>query len=228
MSDCGDCEVIEVFSPGPQGPTGPMGNPGVSGPTGPAGIGPAGPSGTNGSVGPTGPTGPDGAGGGSLTVSDFTTTVTGVTRINVLGGGVVGGASPTASITVASGSTGDFTGTMSGYAAAPSTTFHFDKVGNIVTLSLLDFNSVLGTSNATTLTLTNLPAALQPATGQPFCPCTVQNSGTNVLGWASFAPGSPVVTFFIGNTTTGAFNGAFANTGTKGLIIGFTVTYSVA
>jgi hypothetical protein len=67
----------------------------------------------------------------------------------------------------ASSTNGSFTGTLTGFVANPTGTVRWAKVGSIVILDLSGL-AVNGTSNATTMTMTGLPAALKPANTQPY------------------------------------------------------------
>lgn len=89
---------------GPSGANGTNGTNGAAGPTGPPGpILFLADDGQDGDWGPPGPAGTSSGGGGSLTVTDGTHTVSSVTNITVTGG-TVGGSTPNATLTISGGS----------------------------------------------------------------------------------------------------------------------------
>jgi hypothetical protein len=123
---------------------------------------------------------------------------------------------------------GTFTGTLTGYASNPSGTVNYEIVGKRCTLTCL--SAISGTSNATTMTMTGLPAACQPATGTPTLVCIVTaNGGFPQLGVANIS--GSVITFGAAlatggiNTPIDMFTGSLGNPGTKGLPAGWTITY---
>jgi hypothetical protein len=67
-----------------------------------------------------------------------------------------------------------FTATLTGCTSSPTYTVRYVKHGNTVTLEIPD---VAGTSNATTKTLTGLPAELQPASRKQALLASVQDNG---------------------------------------------------
>jgi hypothetical protein len=118
--------------------------------------------------------------------------------------------------------TGTFTGTFTGFTAANTGTCTWTLTGNTVTLFM---PTNLAASNATTFTMTGLPAAIQPATLTQSVALTgdTQNNSTVVTGGAAvFSAASGTVTFHTGG---GAAN--WAATGNKGWSVGASVTYSV-
>ncbi len=129
---------------------------------------------------------------------------------------------------------GTFTGTLTGYAANPTGTVNYQRVGKIVTLWIT--SAITGTSNATTMTMTGLPAVIQTAsavstTCTGFRADVTTGASSNVgLGWASINVGTMTFNLITASGVayyqTGANN--FANTGTKGLDAGWTCTYPVS
>lgn len=73
-----------------------------------------------------------------------------------------------------------FTGTLTGATTAPTTTIAVTKVGNQVTLDCLA--GVSATSNATTKTITGMPAAYFPTTAKQFPVRLSDNGGASVFG----------------------------------------------
>jgi hypothetical protein len=118
-------------------------------------------------------------------------------------------------VSVAGGgaTTGSFTGTLTGYAVNPTGTCFWTKVGTAVTLYI---PSITGTSNATTMTLTGIPAAIQPTTTKNLlCPIS-DNSVGAIVGNVSVS--GATFTF----QKYAAFNGSpgsggFTASGTKGV-----------
>ncbi len=120
--------------------------------------------------------------------------------------------------------TGTFTATLTGMTAGTTVTATFTISGNIVTLSI---PSVTGTSNTTALTITGLPAAIQPATLASFLPVTVVDNGTTVVGGASVAAGSGTLTLYRDVLATGVLSASgFTSSGSKGTT-SFSITYSI-
>lgn len=118
------------------------------------------------------------------------------------------------------GASGTFTGTLTGVTGTVTGTFHYTIVGNICTVSLANSANVSGTSNATSMTVTGLPAACQPATQNPLVPVFVEDNGVGVLAVASIAPGSGTITFLkavVSGTAVGFSSVGFTSSGTKGL-----------
>ena len=110
---------------------------------------------------------------------------------------------------------GTFTGTLSGLTTTVTVPCIYTIIGKACILSVGEGNSVyLGTSNATTMTLAPVPAAIQPATLTQNIPYTgIQNAG-NYLGGNGLmlvTAGNGTFQFFIGET------GAFQATLGKGI-----------
>lgn len=119
----------------------------------------------------------------------------------------------------ASKASGSFTGTQTGYASDLTPTIQYRRSGTTVTLSTA--TSSLQTSNATTMTLAGIPAAIRPTQTLTYITRLTDN-GTVVLGTASISTGG-TITF--GNGITA---GNFTNSGNKGLPSGWTLTYEMA
>jgi len=97
-------------------------------------------------------------GGNAATVSS----VTGATG-NIAGSsGSCTGNAATATTATNGGTSGTFTITGTGFTANPTATATWHLNNNVVTLNI-PINTIQGTSNATSFTLTGLPAAINPA-----------------------------------------------------------------
>lgn len=132
---------------------------------------------------------------------------------------------------VSSTLTGSFTGTLTGFSGtAPSGTIYYSINGNLVTLSTHGV-AITGTSNATSFTMTGLPAALQPAHAKDVaCGGFEDNTTTNWFGACSFGASSGTITFAQGLEASAFIYysaAGWVNTGTKGLMTTWTVTYSL-
>lgn len=113
---------------------------------------------------------------------------------------------------------GSFSPTLTGFASPPSPTMHWARTGQIVTLNCNGGFSA--TSNATTMSITNIPAAIRPAAfpaGQ--VPCIVRDNGTDQFGHVHISAAG-VMTFGLGATT-----GGFTASGSKGIGGNWSVTY---
>lgn len=113
---------------------------------------------------------------------------------------------------------GTFTATLTGMSGTVTGTITYRvTLGFMVTLQ----GSISGTSNATSMTLTGIPAFLIPATLGAAITCLLQDNGVTKGGWGTINTGG-VITFGIGidNNVSG-----FTNSGTKGLGSGFTFAY---
>jgi hypothetical protein len=122
---------------------------------------------------------------------------------------------------------GTFTGTLTGMSGATTGTVEYYRVGGKVTLYII--STISGTSNSTAMTMTGLPAAVQPAHTQTLACTNIVNSGTTSL--AGSCGVAAAITFGLAtvsgsnviNSTTG-----FTNSGSKGLTAGWSITYEVS
>ena len=104
---------------------------------------------------------------------------------------------------------GTFTGTLTGMTATVNTTCTFFRIGKFVAIFL---GVGAGTSNATTFTMTGLPAELQPAANTYVCGgVSLENNGLSVLGSADISP-SGTISFY-----NGAFGATWTSSGAKGM-----------
>lgn len=121
---------------------------------------------------------------------------------------------------------GTFTGTLTGMSGATTGTVTYQVGDGICTL--YTGSIIIGTSNATTMTMTGIPASIRPNTRHIACDAHLYNnslSNPTYLG-RSDVSAAGVITFALYNSTTGFFDtGGFASSGTKGLHAGWTITY---
>lgn len=154
------------------------------------------------------------------TTADYAVRVMDKTQTNdyfkIRGDGAIQGRSVTSgSLVDMSPDTGTFTGTMTGMTTSPTILITFRRMGSIYVYTGAA-STVSGTSNATTMTMTGIPAVAQVSTQQAVY-CRVVDNGVTQLGIALL--GGASVTFGLGSATSGGFTAA----GTKGLPVGWTV-----
>lgn len=152
----------------------------------------------------------------------------GVARMSFAGAGGMTGFGPTANALIdMTPDQGTFTATLTGCTAVVTGTMSWRRVGGMVYLYNNTGSNITCTSNATTFTMTGLPAAIQ-ATQLHAVPnmWIVDNTNFNILGEAEVQAGT--ITFSLAKTT-GAVGyvqaSAFTATGTKGIGSGFTIAY---
>jgi hypothetical protein len=107
-----------------------------------------------------------------------------------------------------------FIGTLAGVTPVVMGTMTARRMGNFGFIT----GSLIGTSNANTLSMSGLPAAWQPAVLQ-FCICNLEDNGGNAVGAAEIT-NSGTITFGKGGVsgTAVAVGGSFfTTTGQKGL-----------
>lgn len=126
-------------------------------------------------------------------------------------------------VSTSAGTTGTFTGTLAtGGTTTPTVSCKYTKVGTSVTLRI---GLVTYTSNATGMTLTGLPSAIQPATGGvATVMSSIFNNGSTQAGFAQVTTGT--MTFLTGTIGTFATTG-FTPTGTKGFAQDTVFVYDV-
>jgi hypothetical protein len=116
---------------------------------------------------------------------------------------------------------GTFTGTLTGFSSAVTGTMVWAKMGNHVVVVSPSGMGSSALNNSTSMTMTGLPAEIQPARAQ-FAPCVLEDNTTNVSGAAQLAAGSGTVTFWrsvVSGTAVTFSASGFTATGTKGLNI---------
>jgi hypothetical protein len=113
--------------------------------------------------------------------------------------------------------TGTFTGSITGCTAAVTGTMTWYRIGDLVLLTAPAGMS--GTSNSTSMTMTGLPAEIQPATLSEVVTCSLEDNGANVVGAAQVTP-SGTITFFrsvVSGTAVTLSASGFTASGAKGL-----------
>jgi len=142
----------------------------------------------------------------------------GLGTINVQNGYYLNGASQFQS--------GSFTATLTGMTSTTTGPVYYVISGKIATISC---GSLTNLSSANTLTLTGLPAALQPATtAYQLVPCNLYSNGVNTLCGAQINMSSGTITFYVatGSSPTVFSSTGFSPTGYKGLSA-TSITYSL-
>jgi hypothetical protein len=124
-------------------------------------------------------------------------------------------------------SSGSFTGTLTGYAANPTGTVTYrifaNSAGTGRLCTLYVSSAITAASNATSLTMTGLPSAVQP-TVAVYVPCLCYDTSTNVIASASIAASGSTITFGMGASFSAT---GFTGSGTKGLQAGWQITYAL-
>jgi hypothetical protein len=105
--------------------------------------------------------------------------------------------------------TGSFNGTGTGFSPAPIFACKWSKMGNIVIITV---TSTQGTSNATTWSIGQLPAAITPVTSRNVAVPFLQDSGASTNGAAQANSGG-FLQFYKGASTSGGWTAS----GQKGL-----------
>lgn len=114
---------------------------------------------------------------------------------------------------------GSFSATMTGFSSDPAPTVKYTRTGQHV--DLMFATTGVGTSDATGMTLSSLPASIRPAS-TPSVPCLVEDNGTIGQGWAFFS--GDTITF--GNGVAGSTSG-FTNSGQKGIQLNQVISYTM-
>lgn len=104
--------------------------------------------------------------------------------------------------------TGTFIPTYTGFAAPPANQFRWTKVGGWA--FMINNSGNIATSNATTMTITNLPTDVRPQVAVRMAPCVVRDNGADLYGVAFISTGG-VITF-----GTAFVGGGFTASGSKG------------
>lgn len=119
---------------------------------------------------------------------------------------------------------GSFSGTLTGTSGAAVGTIAYQLVGSLVYLRAV--NSISGTSNSTSMTMTGLPSEIIPsATRLGMCTYTSDDSGALISSIS--VSNSGVVTFFVHPTNSSLTAGGFTASGTKGLPASWFATYAL-
>jgi hypothetical protein len=112
--------------------------------------------------------------------------------------------------------TGSFTGTFTGFTTTVTGTCVWARIGNLV---MLIIPAVSGTSNATSMSMTGLPAEISSSVTQ-WNPTNVTNNGAAVAGICTISSSS--IAFAVGAGGT-----AFTASGTKGITDAITYAYTL-
>lgn len=124
---------------------------------------------------------------------------------------------------------GTYTGTLTGVSGTVTGTVSYRRVNNLVTLYLSA--SLTGTSTATTLTMTGMPAGIRPSGFRNSVTDIVDNS--NELSGIAVVANTGEISFYLHSTSTVAnrvavSSSTFTNSGTKGLNSGWTLSYPIS
>ena len=117
---------------------------------------------------------------------------------------------------------GTFTGTLTGMTSGTTGTVNWTRSGNIVALYIA--NSITGTSNSTSMSMTGIPTALQSLNAQTAA-CLVEDNGiVNSAAIASIAAGT---LSFLKLSGTAYSSTAFTASGTKGITAQWGIVYAI-
>lgn len=120
-----------------------------------------------------------------------------------------------------------WTPTWTGFDSPPSGTINYLDLGAVV-LIWISANRT-GSSNATTMQITNLPVGIRPVSGNRFVPCHVIDNGSVLLGAVNVLS-SGVMDFYLDTvigTKVGPASTSFtAGSTNKGIGQGWTIMYS--
>lgn len=108
---------------------------------------------------------------------------------------------------------------LTGMTTTITGTMSYLKISNWIFLNVN--TAINGTSNSTTFTINNVPAALQPGAAR-IATCLLTDNGIAIGGWASINGANITFGTGINNNATG-----FTGSGTKGLPAGFQLAYSL-
>lgn len=129
---------------------------------------------------------------------------------------------------VSGGTSGTFTGTMTGYSGTVTTTCTYATVGKLVMLTIGAYS---GTRNGAslTLTMTGLPAAIQPTTTQmqSMPPAFLAGGSTSSINLPIYQVSGGTITFYQGATGGPVTNG-WPQAGTLNLADAVTIFYHLA
>jgi hypothetical protein len=151
-------------------------------------------------------------------------TLAGGAQVGGATGGTLGLGTVNATAYYISGSdivqTGTFTGTLTGCTTAPTATFNYTCVNNLVVT--IDCQAGLSaTSNSTSCNITGLPSILEPA--RQLNPIgIIYNNGITEVGTALMVPGQ--TTIFLGRIGASSL---FTSSGLKGVPPGFSFSYNL-
>lgn len=121
--------------------------------------------------------------------------------------------------------TGTFTGTFTGFTSNPTGTCTWARIGKLCLLTFPNMSTITGASNATTFTMTGLPAAIQPATLDQMIslpPSMLINNTAPTTGQVTVTHASGTLTFGQNGANT------WTASGTKGFSTSFTQGFTFA
>jgi len=119
-------------------------------------------------------------------------------------------------------SSGNFPAVLTGFTGTVNVTVKYLVAGGFVLLSAAQLSA---TSNATTMTLTGIPANLRPISGAQACTCLLEDNGAVIGGWATIQSGTGIINFGTGFNNNQA--GFTAGSTTKGLPSTWNVIYAI-
>jgi hypothetical protein len=121
-----------------------------------------------------------------------------------------------------------FTPTWTGFSSAPSGDLAYQDFGRLVVLFNPSGANLTGTSNVTTMSISNIPVELQPPTGEARDIKTlVIDNGSRYEGVASLIGADLVFgCSIIDVTRVLAPNGQFTNSGSKGVPAGWLIMWA--
>jgi hypothetical protein len=109
---------------------------------------------------------------------------------------------------------GSFVPAWTGFSSAPTCTIFYTKIGGLIVLTFGGVNTT-GTSNATTMTITNLPSIIRPQTdSNPRATCVLTDNGAQAVG--AFGFGATPGTMVFSKGTAPPSTSGFTNSGSKG------------
>ncbi len=118
--------------------------------------------------------------------------------------------------------TASFTATLTGMGSTTTGTMIYEIIGRWAVLYAgFAAAAITGTSNATSFTVTGLPAAVVPGAAVQV-PCILEDNGVLIVGSAVIASGGTVITFSMGSPLSAT---GFTNSGTKGLPAGWSIMF---
>lgn len=150
------------------------------------------------------------ASGGGMTVGSPTGGNQGNGTINATGLYING-----VSVEGGTTTTSTFSATFTGFSSAPSCTVKYRKTGSQVSFFVNAGSTCTGTSNSTSWTISNLPAAITPASNATVMGVCTDN-GNDIPCAAAFTSSSTVI-FYAGNPLLST---GFTSSGTKGFTSG--------
>lgn len=116
-----------------------------------------------------------------------------------------------------------FTLTLTGISGSSTVTARYTRIGKVVVLYWPD---LVGTSNATGLTMTGMPVAIRPAREQWVVMDGVQNNTTEFYQGSIAIATSGVMTVYARNSLSAFPTGSYTASGTKG-VLSSSVTYTM-